>query len=236
MDRLEPDERRLLDAYVAARTPDGAAIARAFAATLRRVEHGPRQASHDRWSRAAMLVIAAAAIVLITWRGFAVFEKSRRDDTHEIAPSVIDRHLTEGDASPRAPTPTPTRAASDGAAAIAPVVPSSKPTEPARPEQRGTKRSRSTPSLAEELALLRAADAALDRGDAKKAIALLDRHAREYPRGQMIPERMLQKGIALCRLGKREASRATVEKLLRAYPTTPLRVRASAVCNGDEQR
>lgn len=241
MSGLQPDERRLLDDYVAAKTPD---VARALAATMLRIEHGPAPVlpelpparSSTAWARVAMFAIAAAAMVLIAWRGFDLLELSQRDDVHEIAPAVVEPSVSEGDATVR--TPTAARPASIAPAPTAPAVLPVEvaPVEPKPREEPSAKRPRSTPSLAAELALLRDADAALDRGDAKKAIALLDQHAREYPRGQMVPERLLQKAIALCKLGKREKSRAAVDKLLRAYPTTALRARASDVCKEDEPR
>ncbi|HWB76627.1 MAG TPA: hypothetical protein VG755_16795 [Nannocystaceae bacterium] len=248
MSGLQPDERRLLDDYVAAKTPD---VSRALAATLARIEHGPAPVLPDLpparsatpWTRVAMFAIAAAAIVVIAWRGFDLLELSQRDDVHEIAPAVIEPQVDEGDATvrgdrvPRAASERADRPAVDPPAEAAASEnadnPAALPIE--RSPSASKSRTRGTPDLAAELALLRDADAALDAGNAKQALALLDRHAREYPRGQMVPERLLQKAIALCKLGKRDKSRAQIDKLLRAYPTTPLRARASDVCKADAQ-
>jgi hypothetical protein len=234
MDHLEADERALLDRYVALRTPDEAAVAKAYAATLHRVEHGPAVVlpeepttrPHVVWARVAMFAIAAAAIVLIAWRGIAALERTQLEAAPvESAPLVVEPSATEGDAEVRVPEPA--------REVVAPVPPAieAAPIEPVTTDRAvPTKRPRATPTLADELALLRDADAALARGDAKKALALLDAHSKQFPRGQMIPERMLQRAVALCRLGKREKSRAAIDKLLAAYPTTPLRARASTVC------
>ena len=239
MSGLQPDERRLLDDYVAARTPD---ITRALAATMQRIEHGPAPVLPDlppaasAWPRVAIFAIAAAAIVILGWRAFDTLERSR-GDAPQSAPMIANDEPSGGDvpAPPRTePADTRTTVVEDAPQGDPPPSEVIEPEVATKQESRPTKR-RSSPSLAEELALLRDADAALDAGNAKKALALLDQHAREYPRGQMVPERLLQKAIALCKLGKREKSRAQVDKLLRAYPTTPLRARASDVCKADAQ-
>jgi hypothetical protein len=237
MDSLGPDERRLLDGYLAARTPDGAAIAKALATALHRAEHGPAfvlpendaRPSHVVWARVAMFAIAAAAVVLIAWRGIAALERTQApEQPGDIAPLVVEPVVTGGEAEVRVP---------DAKAVDVPaIVDVDAPIEPAieppleSPRATTPKKPRPPASLADELALLRDADDALDRGLAARALALLDQHAKRFPRGQMVPERMLQRAIALCRLGKRDKSRAAIDKLLRAFPTTPLRARANDVC------
>jgi hypothetical protein len=235
---MDADERQLLDAYRAAKTPDEGAVARALAATLHRVEHGPpvvlpepvREAS--AWPRVAMFAIAAAAVVVLAWRGLEAMER-RQGDAPEIAPMVAEPESSASDVQPREPespsidrtTIVEDRPTGDPRRA-GPIEP-----EPPRVAQPAPKRKPSGGTdLAAELALLREADTALDQGNASKALKLLDEHARKFPRGQMIPERLLQKAIAFCKLGKQDKSRATIEKLLRTYPSTPLRARASEVC------
>lgn len=239
MERLELDDRALLDRYVAARTPDGAAVAKALATALHRAEHGPvfvlpesePTRTHVVWARVAMFAIAAAAIVLIAWRGIAAIEHARdTEPSGEIAPLVAQPQTPEGDAEVRTRTrarPVEPVSAIEPAPSIEAAPVDATPREDDRP---ATKRPRATPTLADELALLRDADAALARGDAKKALVLLGEHAKTFPRGQMVPERMLQRAVALCRLGQRVRSRTAIDKLLAAYPTTPLRARANAVC------
>ncbi len=254
MDSLPPDERRLLAEYVAARTPDEGAIARALAATLHRVEHGPAVPEpvvaevrpQVVWARVVMFAIAAAAVVLIAWRGFAVLERSggeigRESAVDVVSPAAQERGEQSSSLGGRAREDRPSVDPPEiGASAPAPALDVTPPvvgeSAPVGSEL-GSRRSKgsggSRGGLAQELSLLREADAALDRGDARRALALLDEHARTFPRGQMVPERMLQKAIALCRLGKGDKARAAIAKLLRAHPSTPLRARATEVCRED---
>lgn len=249
MSGLQPDERRLLDEYVVAKTPD---VARALAATMQRIEHGPAPVLPDLppvrgstpWARVAMFAIAAAAIVVIAWRGFDLLELSRRGDVHEIAPAVVEQDVDEGDATVRVVAPQRDAIGREDRPSVEPPAegavvetPDTRAPSPGvRSPSASKPRARATTDLAAELALLRDADSALSAGQPTRALALLGEHARRFPRGQMVPERLLQKAIALCKLGKRDKSRAQVDKLLRAYPTTPLRARASEVCKEDAPR
>jgi hypothetical protein len=89
-------------------------------------------------------------------------------------------------------------------------------------------------SLAAETALLQAARAALGSGDAHGALALLRQHAREYPSGALVEERLASQVFAACALGQRaDAARAAAE-LIRRAPSSPLRARVLDSCAGDQ--
>jgi RNA polymerase sigma-70 factor (ECF subfamily) len=85
-------------------------------------------------------------------------------------------------------------------------------------------------SLGPETALLESARTALGRGDASGAIALLERHEREFPAGALVEERLAAKVLALCSLGRREEAARTASRLLRLSPTSPLRARILDSC------
>jgi hypothetical protein len=85
------------------------------------------------------------------------------------------------------------------------------------------------PDVAGEIALLNEAQRALASGQADKALQLLDRHAREFPRGSLTEERAAARIIALCALGRVKAARAETAEFVRQSPESPLveRVRAA---------
>jgi hypothetical protein len=56
--------------------------------------------------------------------------------------------------------------------------------------------------LAADLAVLDAADAALQGGRAREALAALERHARDVPASPLAPERAILRVRALCELGR----------------------------------
>ena len=85
-------------------------------------------------------------------------------------------------------------------------------------------------SLAPETALLESARTALGRGDAAGALALLERHEREFPTGALLEERLAAKVFTLCSLGRREDAARAASRLLRISPSTPLRARILDSC------
>jgi RNA polymerase sigma factor (sigma-70 family) len=97
--------------------------------------------------------------------------------SRSIAPIEPAMPSTAVEAPPASPGAT--RASPSTRTAIA-------PTDPAEPSDDG--------ALAAELALLRQAREAVRDGRADDALALLDRHAREYPRGQLADERRALEG------------------------------------------
>jgi hypothetical protein len=104
-----------------------------------------------------------------------------------------------------------------------PLEVTSKPTA-SRPPQP------SASSLAAEMRLLETARAALSGGDARRALALIQEHEREFPSGSLSEERRASKVFALCELGRRaEAARAAAE-FLRVAPASPLRGRVLDSC------
>jgi hypothetical protein len=90
-------------------------------------------------------------------------------------------------------------------------------------------------TLEAETRLVHAGLAALHGGDAVRALALFDEHARTFPNGVLAEERDVERIEALCSLGRSDGVRAAATQFLRAHPGSPLvaRVRAScAAANG----
>jgi TolA-binding protein len=76
-------------------------------------------------------------------------------------------------------------------------------------------------SIAEEAALLRAANAALTSGDATTALARLDEHAARYPNGALTQERQAARVFALCAGGRAAEARAAASSFVAANPRSP---------------
>jgi hypothetical protein len=83
-------------------------------------------------------------------------------------------------------------------------------------------------TLAEETRLLREADRALRGGSPDTAIALLDEHAQRFPDGVLAPERSAERMVALCQLGRADASTAT--RFLANRSSSPLAARIRQAC------
>jgi hypothetical protein len=85
-------------------------------------------------------------------------------------------------------------------------------------------------NLADELALLRAAHAALERGDAAAALAFLDQHEERFARGILTQERIATRALALCAAGRTSEARSAARGLLRLAPRSPHLARLRASC------
>jgi RNA polymerase sigma-70 factor (ECF subfamily) len=90
--------------------------------------------------------------------------------------------------------------------------------------------SSSAGSLEEELSLIGHAQDALNSGRAASALALLDKHAALYPKGQLAEEREGMRVLANCSLGRPEARRKA-DQFLRSRPQSPLATRIRKACD-----
>jgi RNA polymerase sigma-70 factor (ECF subfamily) len=72
--------------------------------------------------------------------------------------------------------------------------------------------------------------AALHAGDAARALALFDQHARTYPNGLLSEERAAERVLALCDLGRHAEARLGAGEFLRQYPRSPLAARLRESC------
>ncbi|HWB76303.1 MAG TPA: hypothetical protein VG755_15135 [Nannocystaceae bacterium] len=75
-----------------------------------------------------------------------------------------------------------------------------------------------TDDLVVELGLVRRARRALQDGDPKGALAMLDAHAHAFPQGQMLEDRLALRIEALCAAGAERQARAEAKALRRRFP------------------
>lgn len=230
---MDDDARDVLERFRAATSsasddPTRRAIWRA----LQRRSTGMRTVADAGWRRAALVVVALAAALVLVW---AVAEGAASTGRHAAAPAMdeaFDRHMpsnTAGDAG--------TRVGGRAAAQVTPPIAASTPATArevaAAPLQRPAATQRSpTPvvpaapavqrpdadALAREAQLLHDARAAALRGDRGAAEAALDRHARAFPRGALAPERWVLRVELACAADDGTAARREAARFAAEYP------------------
>jgi hypothetical protein len=87
-----------------------------------------------------------------------------------------------------------------------------------------------TNRLAEETALLAAANGQLRAGDARRALSLLDDYDHRYPSGVLREEVLATRVIARCQLGDK-AARHGADAFLARHPASPLATRVRSSCD-----
>jgi hypothetical protein len=138
-------------------------------------------------------------------------------------------HASAGPASETLPLRPGVKASGTSARAAALADESVGSATPPTPE--------STPSasgspVAAETRLVSGAVEALRAGDAARALALLDEHARAFPHGILAEERSAERVSALCKLGRLDEAAAEANRFLTTSPDSPLAGRVRASCGG----
>lgn len=87
-------------------------------------------------------------------------------------------------------------------------------------------------SLKEETALLGAANAALARGEVKRALSLLDEYDHRPGAAQLAEERTVTGILASCAAGHVDAARAEARHFRARWPRSPLGARVDGSCAG----
>jgi hypothetical protein len=134
------------------------------------------------------------------------------------APSIPERGKDEAPPVPSAEAPPPAAAATAAETRAAPS--SSAASRAALPPDAGA--STADPELAKERALVQMARTALLQGQSAAALAALDQHAREFPRGRLGEERDALVVQALAAAGRRDEARARAEQFRKAHPKSIL--------------
>jgi hypothetical protein len=89
-------------------------------------------------------------------------------------------------------------------------------------------------TLAEELALIRGAQDARERGEPGHALSLLRRHRRRFPSGLMAEEREAERVQSLCALGRVAQGHRVAGRFLERYAGSPLSSRVRRACEPEE--
>ncbi len=139
-----------------------------------------------------------------------------------------------------APTPAPALTPAPAPTAPAePIVSSEAPRAPRAVRSRRTKPSHlrgphraavTRESLAAEKKLLDGARRALAADDATAALAFLDRHAHTFPAGQLAPERLGTRVLALCAANRTTDAAREAKRFLARYPNHPMAARVRSSC------
>lgn len=223
MTRLTPRAEELVQAGRAALRPSDADRERVFQALLPRLGAGlgaGAAMSTPSTAPAAASGIAAkvaAAIVVIGVAGGGLFLALRTEPppARPVATAPVPSA-----AAPRAPIErVPENSPS--------AVPRTEATEKRAPPAAS---SRPADSLAEEVAILSEASAALHAGRPAAALKALDEHRRKFPRGALGQERTSARIQALCALGRTKEAQAELARLARTSPNSPHVARARKAC------
>lgn len=181
----------------------------------------PSRTSIASASATKLVTIATAAFLAGGVFGASVYHSLRRDPEPLIievpAPAPVIEPLTM-----EQPTSEPIESEPNIA----------QPTEPSRPARAST-REEPTPmarseiettesQLARERAVIDVARTAIARGNASSALSAIDRHAAEFPRGQLTEEREGLRIIALVQAGQRDEALRRASQFRSRYPRSLL--------------
>jgi hypothetical protein len=84
--------------------------------------------------------------------------------------------------------------------------------------------------LSRELALISQAQRAVRAGQSERALALLQRHAMEFPSGALLQERFATQALAFCALGRVAEGQRAIGELARRSASSPLLGSARRSC------
>jgi hypothetical protein len=173
------------------------------------------------------VIVGGGAGGLVAWRAQRALGPAPAP-APVTAPSVTPAPAPAAPALAPVIEPAPTRAP----AARATPAHHAHAAAPARAEPAAAP---ATNRLAEEMALLAAANAELRRGDARRALSLLDDYDRRYPEGVLREEVLATRVIARCQLGGApdKAARHGAAAFLARHPASPLAPRVRSSCGSE---
>lgn len=225
MDELSPIAREALRTYHTAAGLDPTARARVWREIDASLAREPRRVGWRRVVAASLFTALAAALVFAVCDVRGRLGDTRRADSgaavYEVAPG-IERPVERGAAAAVEETPT--------VAAVEAPKPAMRSSRPSREGGGTSTGAAAEPDLAAEVALMRQARVALDRGDPEAALRVLAEHAQAFAVGQMKEDRLRLRIEALCALGHRDRARAEADAFLRDHPGSTHRARVRGLC------
>jgi hypothetical protein len=202
--------------------------------------------TRSRWAIATLAIAAALAAI---WWGRELMvprtDPPSSSATYQLRTDTGDPSVSSGERSPAvspaqpAPATIATVAPAQAVAPHEPVLPPvSQPSPvPGRRRDRGAQTSpvaaADVDALAAEAELLRTAQAALARGDAARALALLEAGSSRFAHGMLLEERAALHVLALCEHGDRSRARREVAAFVADHPRSPLLARVRSACADD---
>ncbi len=181
-----------------------------------------RAGGTPRWRRRVAALLAAAGVLGGVGAAAALVWRAERATpsapvASPAAPGAARATAPAGLAAP----------ASHGAPPPSAAVPeSAAPSTSARPAPRG----RAHGDLSAETALIASAQAATNRGQAARALELLDEYDRRFERGALGEERAAARVFALCSAGRHAAARTEAARFLERWPRSPQAPRVGQAC------
>jgi hypothetical protein len=172
--------------------------------------------------RAPTVATVATAVAVDAPKGVA----KGGERTPDAVPSVAAPAVPGAEAEPQAAT-TPAAAPSAVPSGALSRVPGAAG---AGTEKGANDKSGTESVLAQEIALVREAQAALAAGDATTALGKLAEHERRFPQGALGEERAAAQVFALCGSGRKAEGQAKARRFLEQHPASPLAARVRAAC------
>lgn len=173
--------------------------------TSARRQGSPHASSVLTWTQTP-----ATADVAVTPQNAAIASRESPPDSHEVLPAGATTQATSDQVAPMS---TSARAFDVNRTKAAPAA--------SQPQK---------DSLAEELALVRAAQSELNARNAGEALSLLGRYFRSFPRGTLVPEAQVARIKALCLSGHQAQAEREAQRFVRANPNSPLAARVRGAC------
>jgi hypothetical protein len=206
--------------------------------------HEPNELARARVRRGVELKIAAG-VALVVGPASSAFAGAIKVTAAVVAVGAVVTAgayvLPKYSSKPAPVRPVAARVAAP--VASAPVVAPLEAPEPVAPPRHVAIRHRApaapapvpvenVSSLKEETALLGAANAALARGDVKRALSALDDYDRRSGSSVLAEERTVTGILASCAAGHVDTARAEARHFRARWPRSPLAARVDASCAG----
>lgn len=181
------------------------------------------------------LVLGVVLVGGLVAGGVALFRSSAPAPT--VSEASVDPIARPESTEPLATAPTspappriPSEARREAATESKEPAPEATRTKPRTPPRAPAPAPTTLETLRAEKALIDEASRALAAGDGATAMAALDRHARQFPRGQLASERMGTRVLALCAQGRTADAARDAQRFLARYPRHPMAARVRASC------
>lgn len=169
--------------------------------------------------------IALVALAIGSGAGYFAGRAATSPLTTTTAPVAAPTTLAPATSSATANAVSPSTTSPSAFAAVdvasLPSVAAPVAAAPREPSNATVNQSSAVEVIARERALLDQAGRALREGDGGKALALVDRHAHDFPRGSLVEEREVLAIQSLASLGREDDAKARMATFERRFATSP---------------